>query len=772
MRQLRSWHLSTLKVVSEPMSALVRTSESDCRTRTTGENCTASESRTRTKYSYDQLNRLTKKTYSDSTPTATFTFDQGTYAKSRLTGMTDGAGTASWTYDADGRILSEQRTIVGVTKTISYAYALDGSLETLTYPSGHNITYNVGNAERPTSAVDSTGGINYVGSVSSQPVYAPTAGLANVLLGQVSSGFGGITHAFTYNSRLEINTIQASSTNGTALNMSYCFYQLQGGNSCPVQSSGNNGNISGIINNLDTNRTQTMTYDPLDRLLTAQSQATSGSECWGQSFGIDALANLSSETVTKCTAPSLSLSVNGSNQITNTGFSYDAAGNMTSDSQYTYAYDAEGRMSTASGMTGGPYCYVYDGNGLRVVKSNANGASCTQATVDVIYWRDIWGNAIAETDSSGNTTNANYHEYAFFAGRRVARRDGSGPIYYFFNDHLGSLRSMTDSNGNKCYDTDYFPDGAEVGPFTNTCSDHYKFTGYERDSETGIDYAFARYYNPRTGRFLSPDPLDGSTSAPQSLNRYAYVQNNCTNLVDPFGLDCGVIIGGGTQTPGTAETAEEKKLATDASAMQAYPYSNLTKSDTMDRLTTQAYGGETDATRVAENAIMAAGQQQSGPINIVTFSAGASAYLSALPNLPKSVVSRIKNVVYLMPIAPGLDLANGKGTGETTAYYGHGGTELGLHFSYPASNSGVQQKDVDCTHDANCAVKALQAKLKLALGYPCANALLFRRGGGGGGGSGPAFYFTFYTACSEGGCSSVITGGIWIWPLPAPRAVK
>jgi RHS repeat-associated protein len=462
--------------------------------------------------------------------------------------------------------------------------------------------------------------------------------------------------------------------------------------------------------------------------------------------------------------------LNGFNQLTNTGYAYDAAGNMTSDSQYTYTYDAEGRTSSASGMTGGPYCYVYDGDGLRVLKSNASGASCTQAIVDVIYWRDIWGNTIAETDSSGSTTNSNYHEYAFFAGRRVARRDGPGAIYYFFADHLGSTRTITDSNGNKCYDTDYFPDGAEVGPFTNTCSDHYKFTGYERDSETGLDYAFARYYNSRTGRFMSPDPLGGSTSAPQSLNRYAYVQNNCTNLVDPFGMDCGVIIGGGMQTPNKPETTQEQKLATDASAMQAFPYSDLDKQDTEARFLAQSHGAETDATQTAEKAIMAAAQQQSGPINVVTFSAGASAYLSALPRLPASVVSRIQNVVYLSPVSPGLPLQ--KGTGETTAYFGNGAVEKYLKAAYLTDTNGVTVKSVDCKHDANCEVSALQAKLKLALGYPCANSFLFRRGGGGGGGLGPTFYFTFYTACSEGGCSSVITGGVWIWPLPTPRAVK
>jgi RHS repeat-associated protein len=68
------------------------------------------------------------------------------------------------------------------------------------------------------------------------------------------------------------------------------------------------------------------------------------------------------------------------------------------------------------------------------------------------------------------------------------------------------------------------------------CSTNYKFTGYERDSETGLDYAFARYYNQRMTRFQSGDPLAGDASDPQSLNRYAYARSNPVNLVDRFGL--------------------------------------------------------------------------------------------------------------------------------------------------------------------------------------------------------------------------------------------
>jgi RHS repeat-associated protein len=65
----------------------------------------------------------------------------------------------------------------------------------------------------------------------------------------------------------------------------------------------------------------------------------------------------------------------------------------------------------------------------------------------------------------------------------------------------------------------------------------YKFTGKERDTESGLDNFGARYNASTIGRFMSPDPVGGHTEDPQTLNRYAYVRNSPLNLTDPTGLD-------------------------------------------------------------------------------------------------------------------------------------------------------------------------------------------------------------------------------------------
>jgi RHS repeat-associated protein len=327
--------------------------------------------------------------------------------------------------------------------------------------------------------------------------------------------------------------------------------------------------VTSIANNADHGRDQTLTYDPLNRILSAKSSSTSGADCWGQNFGPDgtvaddAVANLTkinngTQTPPPCILGSLNATVDANNHInTDSTYAYDAAGNMTKDGSGTgwlYTFDAENRLTLAAGPMGGPYCYVYDGFGLRVAKKSS-ATTCSSGTVTKLYWRSISGDALAETDGTGSVSNAAYAEYVFFAGRRIASRNGSGGIFYYFADQLGSTRSITTGSGKNgdgsnqtpgqlCYDADFTPYGQEIS-YTQTghlqataCPPNYKFTGYERDPETGLDYAFARYYSSRIGRFLSTDPLGGAIGDLQSHNAYAYTLNNPTNLTDPSGLHC------------------------------------------------------------------------------------------------------------------------------------------------------------------------------------------------------------------------------------------
>jgi len=125
-------------------------------------------------------------------------------------------------------------------------------------------------------------------------------------------------------------------------------------------------------------------------------------------------------------------------------------------------------------------------------------------------------------------------------------------VAYLTNDHLGSPRINTDANGNVTARHDYHPFGEEIGtlaavpgsPQLRTATLGYqsdsvrqKFTGYERDSESELDYANARYYRSGHGRFMVSDDFlnDTHVSDPKSWNLYVYVHNNPLNKIDPFG---------------------------------------------------------------------------------------------------------------------------------------------------------------------------------------------------------------------------------------------
>jgi RHS repeat-associated protein len=117
---------------------------------------------------------------------------------------------------------------------------------------------------------------------------------------------------------------------------------------------------------------------------------------------------------------------------------------------------------------------------------------------------------------------------------------GTGGLF-LFHDHLGSVRITGDASGLLYDDNDYLSFGAEYGDTANgsaPTNNPYLFTGYELDSESSSDYATFRNLSTSMGRFNRPDPYDGSydLSNPQSLNRYAYVQNRPLTYVDPSGL--------------------------------------------------------------------------------------------------------------------------------------------------------------------------------------------------------------------------------------------
>jgi RHS repeat-associated protein len=163
----------------------------------------------------------------------------------------------------------------------------------------------------------------------------------------------------------------------------------------------------------------------------------------------------------------------------------------------------------------------------------ANGSASKLEFNNIVILSIILGSSSPKTDLTGSTIN---EEYVYFNGARIARVDRpNGTVHYYFSDQLNSASTITDPSGNVQERHYYYPYGGlvtSIGSDTN----HYKFTGKERDSESGLDNFGARYDASSMGRFMTPDSLRYSDLGdPQSLNLYSYVGNHPTSMIDPDG---------------------------------------------------------------------------------------------------------------------------------------------------------------------------------------------------------------------------------------------
>jgi RHS repeat-associated protein len=89
-------------------------------------------------------------------------------------------------------------------------------------------------------------------------------------------------------------------------------------------------------------------------------------------------------------------------------------------------------------------------------------------------------------------------------------------VAYYHGDHLGSARALTDSGGNVMWSGTFLPFGQEWNPEITV--NHYKFTGKERDSESGLDNFGARYDSSQYGRFMTPDWSAKPASVPYAVS--------------------------------------------------------------------------------------------------------------------------------------------------------------------------------------------------------------------------------------------------------------
>ena len=482
---------------------------------------------------YDLLNRLIGKSWSGG-GSVSYTWDANGDLGYR-TGMSDASGETTWDFDPSGRVIAEDKVVLGQQGTTLWAYDAAGRVSTLTYPGGEEVAYTY----LP------QGGVNTVGNY-----LAGTTVNANGQKSLLSLG-NGTSIAYEY---LDWLTDSGRLGKMSVPGLEDLTYTYDGA-----------GNITSITDGQNAGQVQSFGYDALDRLTSASSSAV-GNGQYNQTYTYDpSTGNLSY----KSDMGSYTYSPTHPHAVTSAGgnaYAYDLNGNITSRTVagqvWTYTYDAENHL-TATRRNGDLVSeYGYDGDGNRVwAKDYENGLlNPYHITVYIgdtseLSWEEGVPNQGGQTPDC-STSNCVYlpllvrgaepTSYYYADGTRIAMRVGR-EVYYLYGDQLGSTVVTTDVDGGLVSQTLYEPWG-EARYQSGTGPTDYAFTGQMQEGD--IYFYNARWYDPALGRFMQADSFIPTAQGTQGWDRYAYVNNNPLRYTDPSGQ----MIDDGCHTSGCSAT--------------------------------------------------------------------------------------------------------------------------------------------------------------------------------------------------------------------------
>lgn len=261
------------------------------------------------------------------------------------------------------------------------------------------------------------------------------------------------------------------------------------------------------------------------------------------SFGYDNIYQLLSATPSSGTAESYTYDPVGNrlSDLTTSGWSNNTSNELTSRPGVTYTFDNDGNKTSKTDSTGttnytwdfenrltqvtlpgsgGTVSFSYDPFGRRIKKSSSASTS--------VYAYD-GDDAIEETNATGAVV-ARYTQTQNIDEPLAMLR--SSATSYYHADGLGSITSLSGSAGTLVQTYGYDSFGKQLNS-TGSLTNPFQFSARESDSETGLYYYRARYYDPAAGRFLSEDPIRFSGGS----NFYTYTGNSPISWYDPFGLD-------------------------------------------------------------------------------------------------------------------------------------------------------------------------------------------------------------------------------------------
>ncbi len=453
-------------------------------------NVTASTT-TKVSYTYDNLGDRSSIIYGDGAPTRTFTMDNNGNIKS----ITGSGFSQSYNYNSLNLLEDETLTIDGRVEslTLSYGYDTLGNLSSLKYPDGSApVEFTPNGFGQATQAIRTATAEVFVKGDSNKATYYPNGIVKSFTYGN------GIVHNTTLNDRQIPSQIADKLGSSDIMNLSYTY--------------DNNNNITSLKNTRDEGAYSltNLAYDGLDRLISTTGMmlgigsSTISYDGLGniRSYSNDSLFNPSDLTYNYKTNFQLNyVNTTGTNTKVrdfSASDSYDTKGNVLKNGNTeginTFEYNLDNQMTEA-----GTNRYTYDGYNRRIKTVDSKGTSYS-------FYSQAGKLLYRETPEGG----INY----IFLGDKLIAKEGTGVV------------SSGDSTMN------YKPFGESI----EEPKDDVGYTGHKFDTDLGLSYMQARYYDPVIGRFYSNDPVGWTPENPvMSFNRYLYVNNNPYKYTDPDG---------------------------------------------------------------------------------------------------------------------------------------------------------------------------------------------------------------------------------------------
>ena len=476
-------------------------------------------------YGYDRMGRVLKESYSDGTPAVSYSYDADGHQTKRV----DGSGTTSMGFDEFGRLVKRDHSAVG--EEVTYGYDRASNLTSVHDGRGTTkydfdasgtpttIWYDsYGKKERMDIATDDRGRRTdmWMETNADHSVWAAHQHMDYDKSGRVS--------------RTVAKVGKGEGTNTTVQDKTYCYTAgTTPAGGCTGGAGSDRAKIAWVKDAVDSSNT-VFTYDTKGQV--TKAVRAGGTDPRTYTYTYDARGNrLTSAKTEDYTATNFTF--NAANEITSTGYEYDASGNLTKDTGGSFSYNAAGQMTSHTRKTG-TYTYTYAGGS----QSELIKQKTTKGDYEYGYGRaNQFGLPVVEQVTlNGETAHLDNDPVT---GQPLMLRTSGGTQTMYIYDGIGNPEALVTNLDTTAFAYDYDPYGVpnltEDSGGQSEPINPYQFKGGIHDRSTNWVKFGYRWYSVGTGRFTQRDTLDAPLD-PANANRYTFAGNDPINFADPLGL--------------------------------------------------------------------------------------------------------------------------------------------------------------------------------------------------------------------------------------------